>query len=604
MSDRPRIEDIQLTLVQSLADVERMMSWLGERRGFLAVDVETEGLNVGCDRIRLCQFGDARQGWALDYKDWRGVCAEVIAKYDRPMVAHNLLFDSKMLRYDGITIPQRLAHDSMVMTHLANPAANMGLKASAARYIDPRVRVGEGLLGAAMAQGGWTWATVPVHMPAYWMYAALDTCLSALLADMLYDETPKRPYELELAAIHCLREAEIAGIRVDEEYRLAAVAKIEAELLGLAPLLPAGLNPGSPKQVIDYLWGIGARWEVYTEKGQLSTSKEVLAWLADQGFPVATTIAAYNGRERVLNNYLRKFAEIGDGNGMAVGGMLRASTKPVGACTGRMSVEQPPLQQLPRGRVVRDAITAQDGTAFVMADFSGMEMRALASFAREPNMLAAYARGEDLHDFVARELYGIRFTKQERTVCKNAGFAKVYGAGIPKFAATAKIDVPTAAAFMQRYEEMFPGIDAFMQKVVGTVMERAGGKRTGYGYVKLIDGRRIPVEADESYKGVNYIIQGSCAIVVKEKIVELDALGLGSYFRLSVHDELLYEVPLALAAEAREVIEQAMPDTRNFPGVTLEVDSDVVPRWGAHYRDDFPVYIPTEEPEWFTGVAA
>src|SRR3990167_6533547 len=127
-----------------MADVEEMMRWLGERREFLAVDVETTGLLAGHDKIRLAQFGDAEQGFALDFSEWKGAVREAVERYDRPMVAHNLLFDSKMLKAEGIVIPQRLAHDSMIMTWLAKPAARMGLKSAAMRYIDRRAGGGGG----------------------------------------------------------------------------------------------------------------------------------------------------------------------------------------------------------------------------------------------------------------------------------------------------------------------------------------------------------------------------------------------------------------------------------------------------------------------------
>ncbi|HEY6018830.1 MAG TPA: hypothetical protein VIY48_02765, partial [Candidatus Paceibacterota bacterium] len=87
------LDDIKLTRVTSLEDVTRMMQWLGNRRDFLAFDTETTGLNRGKDWIRLIQFGDHTQGWALDYRDWRGVVKEIFEKYTGPVVAHNLLYD-------------------------------------------------------------------------------------------------------------------------------------------------------------------------------------------------------------------------------------------------------------------------------------------------------------------------------------------------------------------------------------------------------------------------------------------------------------------------------------------------------------------------------
>lgn len=523
------------------------------------------------------------------------------------MVAHNLLYDSKMLKADGVVIPQRLAHDTMVMGHLYDPAARMDLKGLATMHVDRRAAAGQQLLGSAMAQGGWGWDTIPVDVPAYWMYSTLDTCLTALLADALWTKTGggpySRPYELELAVIHCLREAELQGLLVDEVYRRQAELKLQEEIELLRPHIECQ-NPNSDKQVIELLQSKGAHLTELTEKGNLSVDKEVLRYIAKtQGIAVATHIEKFRLLSRYLGNYIEKFAPVGVGKGMAAGGAIRASTRPCEARTGRMSVTDPPLQQLPRGRVVRDALVAREGQCLVMSDFAGMEMRALASFAHEENMLAAYARGEDLHDFVARTLYGEGFTKPQRTICKNAGFGKVYGSGIAKFAVTAQISHEEAEAFLGQYNQLFPGVDAYLASTSALVLQRAGG-RQGIGYVETIDGRRLPCEGDKPYKGVNYTIQGSCAVSVKEKIVELDAAGLGEFFRLAVHDELIFEVPTGIAAEVRRVIQRVMPDRRNFPGVTLEIDSDIVQRWGEHYRDDFPAYIPTEPAAWLAQEAA
>lgn len=607
------LANIRLRRVASLDDVWDFKAWLGERRAFLGCDVETTGLLVGHDYIRLAQFGDCKMGWAFDYSEWKGAVREAIEAYERPIVAHNLLFDSKMLKADGIVIPQRLAHDSMVMVHLADPKAYMGLKPAAGRYLDKRANAGEELLKKAMAKGGWTWETIPTTVPAYWQYSAFDTCLSALLAEKLYPKVNKNSYEIELAAIHCLRESELAGLRVDEGYRVQAEWHLRQELDALTAQLPIK-NPRSNGQVIEYLHSLGARWEVYNEdSGQLSVDKFVLEWLASEhggGHTQAEVIGEWRRVERLLNSYTLKFADVGKGinyKGKAVGtaidGVLRASTKPVGARTGRMSITDPPLQTLPRGRVIRDCIIPRDGHCFVMADFAGMELRVLASFAQEPNMLAAFDRGEDLHDFVAKTLYGDNFTKPQRTLCKNGGFANIYGAGVAKFAATAKVSLDEATAFRRMYDETFPGIKGFSETVVGHVIGAAGGKRKGYGSVTLIDGRWLPVEADKAYKGVNFRIQGSCAVVLKNKIRELDHAGLGPNFRLAVHDELLYEVLIEDRHEAVKIIEEVMPDPTSFPGVTLEVESDITHRWGDHYRDDFPKYIDTEDAEWLRTVA-
>lgn len=596
------LESIELKLVESVADVNDMLDWLGSnRREFLGWDIETTGLNVGNDVIRLMQFGDHERAYALSYRDWRGACKEVLERYDRPIVAHNALFDTKFTQADGLPVKNHLIHDSMIMSFLADSSTSNALKPSAVREIDRRADAGRGLLEAAMAQGGWDWDTVPIELPAYWMYSAMDTSLTSLLASKLYPKTGggdfKEAYELELAVIHCLRKSELAGLHTDREYLEQAAMKLAVEVNELKPQIPIS-NPNSDKQVIEYLQGAGATLTVRTERGNLSVDKHVLRYLAKQGFGVASLIEQYRSKTRLLTSYIEKFMEHPDG--LAVGGVLRASTHPVGARTGRMSITEPPLQTLPRGRVVRDAIVARHGSVFVMADFAGMEMRALASLARETTMLEAFARGEDMHNFVAQAVYGEGFTKVQRGTAKNAGFAKIYGAGIDQFAVTAGISVPEAEAFLARYDQMFPRVSQFMQEVISVVMDRAGGRR-GNGWVRVADGRHLVVDGKKPYTGVNYLIQGGTAVSTKRKIVELDAVGLGDAFRLAVHDELLFEVPAEHAREAQHVIERVMPDRHTFPGVVLEVESDVVERWGQHYRGpDYPKYIETQDPEWLS----
>lgn len=589
------LADAKIYYVRTVDDVTKMLQWLGERRDFLAFDLETSGLNRGCDVNRLAQFADNDTGWALSYEDWRGVIKQVIHTYDRPIVCHNLIFDSSMLKKDGITLPQHLAHDTMVMCFLKNSSAKMSLKGASALYVDKRAAAGKGLLEQGMAGGGWTWGTVPVDFKPYWLYGTLDVLLTSRLACKLYPEIIEKyreAYELELAVIHCLRDAELAGMMTDPDYIERASTKMRLELANLKPQIPVK-NVNSDDQIRNYLQGIGVNLFALTEKGKLSVDKLVMRYFANS-FPVCSLIEEYRSKSRMLGSYLEKFTEL------SVDDILRASTHVLGASTSRMSVKEPPLQTLPRGRVVRDAIISRPGHRILQADFSGMEMRALAADAHEVGMLAAFNRGEDIHNFTAAALYGENFTKPQRAICKNAGFAKVYGAGLDQFATTAKIPVSEARVFLERYDELFPGVSAYMERNVNQVMERAGS-RNRWGYVNLIDGRRIAVPGEKAYVATNYRIQGSCSVVTKKKIVELDSAGLGNYFRLAVHDELLYEVPTEYCDEAREVIKRVMPDRHSFPGVVLEIEQDEIDRWGQHYRGpDYPKYVETEDPEWMT----
>lgn len=585
------ISQIQLRYVRSFDDACDFRQWLGQRRQFLGLDTETEGLNVGRDRVRLVQFGDATAGWAFDYRDWRGLIKETVEEYRGDIAVHNLLFDSKMLLKDGIRIPQRNAHDTLVMAHLDNPARWNSLKPLSKFLVHPAAAaVGQGELKKAFAGGGWDWATIPVDHPAYWTYSAFDTCLGAMVAEELWPriQNQREWYEVELACIHVLRDAELAGMGVDLEYCDAAIRQLAVEQGDLAQRIPVE-KIGSDAQVRNYLLSIGVPLTHKTEKGALSTQGKVLRLHAED-YPVAGYIADWRSKERNRKDYLMKMVE------MQADGRVHANVHPVQAVTGRMSVTEPPLQTLPRGRVVRDAFVPAEGCSFVIADYAQMEMRVMAADAGEQPMLDAFNRGEDMHNFVARAAYGDGFTKKQRGTAKNSAFAKIYGAGVDQFAATAGIPVQQAAEFLERYDELFPGVRRWQEQMIQGVRATAPGrKRTGY--VMTVAGRKVPLPVDEAYKACNYRIQGTCSEILKRKIVELDNAGVGEFFRLPVHDELIFEVPDALADEVRCVVEAVMPDRETFAGkIDLECESNVVKRWGANYEgDDYPVYVKTWE---------
>lgn len=606
------LDQLEFRRVDTWDDAQDFARWLGERREWLGFDVETSGLIPFHDPIRFAQFGDGRMGWGLDYPEWKGLVRDVFRTYRGRIVAHNALFDLKMMKADGVWTPQRHFHDTMVMCFLHDPGARIDLKGAAALHVDQRARAGQTALREFMSGGGFDWGTVPRDAEPYWVYGALDTCLAAMLAEALWPETGGGPlreaYELNMAVIHVLRDAEVAGLKVDEDYRLRAARKLREEMAGLEAEIP--FEPSKDAQARAHLLSIGAEIHETTDGGQVSVDKFVLRRLYGEDpvrFAVAHHLDEWRQKSRALNNYIEKFGDVSQG-GFAVDGVLRCHAHPVGGLdengksrgtrTGRLSVTDPPLQTLTKGRIVRDAIVAREGCRILQADYKGMELRALASLAGEESMLAAFARGEDLHNYVAEMIFGPGFGKKQRSLTKNTQFGKCYGAGVPQIAATAGVPLAEAQAFNDRYEELFPGVKRFMQETIDTVMSEAKG-RGGRGWVTLPDGTRLPVSGGEAYKGVNYLIQGGTAVAAKRKLVELDAAGVGEFFRLAVHDEFLFEVPEEHVDEAREIIAQVMPDTRTYPGVTLEIDQDEVERWGQHFRgEEYPKYVDTPDPDW------
>lgn len=567
--------DAQLTLVDSLDEALAMREWLGQKREWLGFDIETTGLNVGSDRIRMVQVGDPSSGWAIPYERWKGLVHDTLGRYDSSnMVAHNALFDLKFLKRDGIEIPSHLVHDTMIMSHLDSPLSANGLKPTCKRIFGPAAGAGELALSTAMGKQKWTWESVPYDFPAYWAYSALDTVLTAALAEKLYpgiaSDSRGKIYEVEVAAICVIKDAELTGMRIDLDYVAHKKAELQAHADSLRPHIPL-TNPNSDKQVLDYLRGLGGRFWRRTEKGNLSCDEDALLEVAEQGeqLKIAATISDWRKTVRMIRSYFENF------EALQVDGTLRCSVKPVGARTGRMSITQPALQTLPRGPVVRDAFVSREGCSLVIADYDQLELRVFAHYAQEEAMLDAIRNGDDLHSFVAKSLYGEDFTKEQRQIAKNSNFSKAYGAGTKKFAATAGITDAEAEKFMGMYDRLFPGVTRFQQEVIEQVMRD--------GYVTTVLGRKIPVERDKAYKGVNYKIQSSAtADLLKLKIVEASAAGLHDYFRLPVHDEMIYEVPDDELDEVMPVVQEVMTETEMF-SCPLTATPEAYKTWGAKY---------------------
>jgi DNA polymerase-1 len=582
------LDDVKCTLVETWDEAQELLAWLGGRRQFLGIDLETEGTNVGRDRIRLAQLGDAKHCWAMDYGNWKGLLKTVVERYDRPYIAHNLLFESRFMKRDGIQLPQHLSHDSMVMAHLWDPRYAISLEARASRHIDKRAFAGKKALSEAFAGGKWGWATIPTDHPAYWVYGALDATLGALIGEDLWPKIQpwRKVYDVELGCIHVLRDAGLAGLKIDLPYVDMQIEKLSTELAGLVGRI--AVDPKKDKDVIEWLQSQGVRdgwpWQEWprTEKGEFSVDDDALKALEPYenltGF--VEPLRKWRKKERLLNSYFKNFDE------MNVNGVLYPSVKPLGARTGRMSVTEPALQTLPKGSIVRNAFVSREEQTLILADYEGVELRVMASLAHEEALIEAFKSGADQHRWVASQAYEVPedgVSDVQRDIAKRTQYARIYGAGAAKIAVTAGVPQAAIEEFLAKYDALFPGISRFMHDSTQAVRDRSfhGDDKTGY--VDTVLGRRLPVEKDKAFKGVNYECQaGATADVLKLKLIELSNAGLGKFIRLPVHDEVVMEVPDDELADAEATVWDVMPELNLFD-CPLTVDVESTKRWGTKY---------------------
>lgn len=253
------------------------------------------------------------------------------------------------------------------------------------------------------------------------------------------------------------------------------------------------------------------------------------------------------------------------------------------------SIDRPPLQQLPSGEKewrIRRAFIADPDMTMIACDYQAIEMRILAALSDDWTMKNAIAEGHDLHSFTAEKIYGPTFTKQQRKIAKNVGFGKVYGGGAGSVARLTGADEEGVRAAMKAYDQTFPGIRRYSQKLI---------RQAKSGMLEVITpiGRRLPLDEDRLYAATNYMVQSTARDVLAKAIIRAFDAGLGDYLLIPVHDELIGQAPIKDAQEIVTELGKVM--STKFQGVELPTKPEVIGfSWGLAYGA--PKELPAEVP--------
>lgn len=598
------LDDVVLRKVETVADAEEFLRWLGERREVLSIDTETTGLEWWTARFtRLVQFGDTETGWTLSVRDWRGlikVALDYLVADGTQIVFHNAQFDMHALENEGLPTPAWYnVHDSVVVHHLANPPASHRLK-SIGDSIWPGASVGQALLTAGFRKYGWNWATVPEEFEPYGLYAALDTVLTARVF-VIYMAEVRRcgmlpAYEREMAHISMIFRCEKRGLLIDGPYavQLRDYWGYEREVLRTALAQHGIVNPNSNAQVFEALNEGGWDPEEFTPTGQPKLDKQVLAEIIRElGVPgeIAQMILSYRRMTKWSSAYLDAFL----GARSDDRGYVHPSIKTMGARTGRESITGPPLQTLPREAAIRHCIMPYPGDQLYTVDYDAQELRLFGHYANEPRLRQLFLEGHDPHEYTAHLVYGLPLDQvgkgsAYRDTAKNSRYARLYGAGNARIAATASASTVASGgvavteadieSFMRRLDQEFPGERAFIN-----YLDEIGRQRLadhGVAYVTTWGGRFMPADADKIYTLLNFLIQGSAADILKDRSNRLDKAGYGDWVMLPVHDELLFSVPPGGEEYMPEIKSIMECDEFSIP-LTCEV-SGPYDRWGRKYE--------------------
>lgn len=586
------LAEVQLHLVETIDDAMALKRWLGERHdGIVAFDTESGGLSPWKTELRMVQVGDKRTGWAIPFERWGGAALEVLSTYEGDLAAHNGIHDWKFLSVKaGLDLPWHRIDDTLTLARIDDPARANGLKPLGSSLIDRRAVAGQKALDEGMAANKWNWATVPIDYPPYWIYSALDPVLTSHLEGHLKPRvmaTAPEAYDLERAANRICTNMMMRGLQLDIPYIEKAIGWYEDASLKIREWLKSAhqiTSPASAGQLRRAFERLGQEILFWTDTGQPQFTKATLKFYATEGQnegvkQLATYILKVRKADKFPRDYLRKFLDMRDD-----GDILRMSINVMGAITSRMSVSEPPLQQLSRDeKMIRGSIIPRSGMAFISCDLDQIELRMIASASRDEGLIGAIkeadATGTNVFLVIGREMYGEQITKSDPryTQLKAYVYASAYGAGPDKLAETAGIPATTVRRIGDLFNKNFPGMKRLSDDLMHEAAAmKAQGERAG---VQLASGRFIPLKPGQEYAALNYATQGPAAEFMKKCLVNLDNSGLGSNLLLPIHDEILLEVPEGDATEALKIVESCMTDRENF-AVPVTAGGSILPeRW-------------------------
>lgn len=601
------LDGVQLHLVDSVDKAHEFIHWLGNRRPLNAIAIDTEtgelpgrprkdALSPWHGRLRLVQVGDGMTGWSIPWDDWKGVFYEAMDKFEGPIVCHNIAFEAKWFdRQSTWKMPWHRSHDTMLMAKLIDPLGSGALKKLTAQYVDQQAAAAQTVLDYGLSDNGWTWGTVPINFEPYWQYGALDPVLTMRLFELFWEKcAPGRPYsqayELEMNTRRIVTTMELNGARLDLDYS----KKKYEELIDYTEKVKDwakntyGLPIGSNQKLVDIFEQLGSVITERTEKGQKSASADQLKMIVRDGNAEATQLAestlSYRKALKIANTYFANF--INDN----IDGFVHPSVNTMGARTGRMSIQNPALQTLPKGDdVVRKAFLPKDDDhVIITSDLDQVEFRMFASLSQDPNLIQLFLRadatGSDPFTEIGREVYNdpamIKSDKR-RALIKGVVYGRLYGAGVSKQALTAGVPEEQMRAVSDAFDTRYPGMQLFQKAVEQRGLDRL--ETEGTGYVNTWTGRRLPCDEDRVYTLVNYLIQGGAAEVFKSNLVKLDQADLTDLLIVPVHDEIVLNAPRKDAEEVKELVKKCMTTTEGW-SVPLTADADgPLENWGSKY---------------------
>lgn len=550
-----------------------------------------EALRDNYHREELIGFAWGNQGQIYASADISLLTTELFKKVlEQPIATYDFKRSKVLLSHLGLDLPAA-SYDARLANYLLSTVEDNEMATLARLYTTIPLDTDEVVYGKGVKRAVPDKAVLLGHL-ARKIQVLLDS--RPVMLDKLAEHEQADLYtDIELPLANVLAKMEIEGIAVNQDslQEMAEQNKVVIEELTQEIYEMAGevFNINSPKQLGVILFEkmqLPLHLTKKTKTGY-STAVDVLERLVPIA-PIVAKILDYRQITKLQSTYVIGLQDYIMADGRIHTRYLQDLTQ-----TGRLSSVDPNLQNIPirleQGRLIRKAFTpSHDDAVLLSSDYSQIELRVLAHISGDEHLIAAFKEGADIHTSTAMRVFGIEkpedVTANDRRNAKAVNFGIVYG--ISDFGLSNNLGIPRkqAKAYIDTYFERYPGIKAYMERIVREAKDK--------GYVETlfkrrrqlpdINSRQFNLRSFAERTAINSPIQGSAADILKIAMINLDqalvAGGFETKMLLQVHDEIVLEVPNHELAAVKELVKETMESAVNL-AVPLRVDESAGKSW-------------------------
>lgn len=603
------------TIVDTIEKLNEMVHRLDSPEGF-SFDTETTGKNpVAANLVGLSFSNTVNLAWYVPVGHDEGTqlpldqvlntLRPLFESTSIPKVAHNACYDLTVLARQGVTV-RNLALDTMVAAHLVGRKA-LGLKALSLELLNIEMTSITDLIGTGKKQI--TMAQTSIEQAAE--YAAADADITEQLRGVLEQEMEEKAVKsalntVEIPLSSVLMRMQLNGVAMDSDLlktmsielgnQMSAIEANTHEIVGHK------FNLNSSQQLGEVLFNeLSLPPTKRTQKGYSTdaSSLESLKVMLDldkvqnvdpKASRILNNILEYRQISKIKSTYTDSLPHLVNPET----GRIHTSYNQAGAATGRVSSNDPNVQNIPvrteLGRKVRKAFVAEKAPDWTLlaADYSQIELRVLAHLSQDAGLLRAFKSGQDIHAATASSVYGVPVdvvVPDMRRIAKIMNFGVIYGLSPHGISQQTGLSAKEGKMFIEAYFGQYPGISEYIDSVKSQVKNS--------GYVETLIGRRryVPEAKSSNFHvrgagermAINMPIQGTAADILKIAMVRIqermDAESLRSMMIIQVHDELIFEVPRDELDVMKSILLEMMPSAMNLV-VPLDIEIKTGDTWG------------------------